>query len=179
MNDISSLVSQYGLLIVFANVFVEQIGFPIPAIPTLVVAGAFGMSGKLSLPAIFIVALAGSLLADAAWYAAGRAYGNRVMRLLCAISLTPDSCVSQTQAHFERWGVNALLIAKFVPGISLLAPPLAGAAGIRWPSFLVYNAGGAALWVLAGMVGGMLLGPQIERLLAFLSDYGALALAVL
>jgi rhodanese-related sulfurtransferase len=101
------------------------------------------------------------------------------MRLLCAISLTPDSCVSQTQAHFERWGVNALLIAKFVPGISLLAPPLAGAAGIRWPAFLAYNTGGASLWVIAGMGGGMLLGPQVERLLALLADYGTLAIVVL
>ena len=179
MNDISSLVTQYGLLIVFANVFVEQIGFPIPAVPTLVVAGAFAMSGKLSIPAVFVVAVAGCLLADVAWYVAGRAYGNRVMRLLCAISLTPDSCVSRTQAHFERWGVNALLIAKFVPGISLLAPPLAGAAGIRWPAFLAYNTGGAALWVIAGMGGGMLLGAQIERLLALLADYGTLAIVVL
>ena len=179
MNGISSLVTQYGLLIVFANVFVEQIGFPIPAIPTLVVAGAFAMSGKLSIPAVFFVAIAGCLLADIAWYVAGRAYGNRVMRLLCAISLTPDSCVSQTQAHFERWGVNVLLIAKFVPGISLLAPPLAGAAGIGWPGFLAYNTGGASLWVIAGMGGGMLLGAQIEQLLALLADYGTLAIVVL
>jgi membrane protein DedA with SNARE-associated domain/rhodanese-related sulfurtransferase len=176
MNDLSSLVSQYGLLIVFANVFLEQIGLPIPALPTLVVAGAFAIGGKLSIVAVFAVAVAACLAADVIWYVAGRYYGNRVMRMLCMISLTPDSCVSQTQEQFERWGLNALLIAKFVPGISLLAPPLAGAARIGWLPFLAFNTGGAALWVAAGMGGGMLLGPQIESLFDYVARYGTDAL---
>ncbi|HUH93209.1 MAG TPA: DedA family protein/thiosulfate sulfurtransferase GlpE [Casimicrobiaceae bacterium] len=178
MNDLSPLISQYGLPIVFANVFVEQIGAPIPAIPTLMVAGAFALGGKLSLIAVFAVALAGCLAADVAWYVAGRRYGNRVMRMLCAISLTPDSCVSQTQAWFERWGVKALVVAKFIPGISLLAPPLAGAARIGWSPFLAYNTAGAALWVGAGMGGGMLLGPQIEALFGYLGRYAPQAGAI-
>ena len=172
MNDLSSLVSQYGLPVVFANVFLEQIGLPIPALPTLVIAGAFAIGGKLSIVAVFAVALAACLAADVIWYLAGRYYGNRVMRMLCMISLTPDSCVSQTQEQFERWGLNALLVAKFVPGISLLAPPLAGAARIGWLPFLAFNTGGAALWVTAGMGGGMLLGPQIEQLFGYVTRYG-------
>jgi membrane protein DedA with SNARE-associated domain/rhodanese-related sulfurtransferase len=179
MNDLSTLVSQYGLAIVFANVFVEQIGLPIPAIPTLVVAGAFAIGGKLSIFWVFAVAVAACLAADGIWYLAGRYYGNRVMRMLCMISLTPDSCVSQTQAQFERWGPNALLIAKFVPGISLLAPPLSGAAGVGWPTFLAYNTAGAALWVAAGIGGGMLFGAQIERLLDYVGRYGGDALIAL
>jgi membrane protein DedA with SNARE-associated domain/rhodanese-related sulfurtransferase len=179
MNDLSSLVSQYGLPIVFANVFLEQIGLPIPALPTLVVAGAFAIGGKLSIVAVFAAAVAACLAADVTWYLAGRYYGNRVMRMLCMISLTPDSCVSQTQEQFERWGLNALLIAKFVPGISLLAPPLAGAARIGWLPFLAFNTGGAALWVTAGMGGGMLLGPQIESLLGYVARYGADAIILL
>jgi membrane protein DedA with SNARE-associated domain/rhodanese-related sulfurtransferase len=179
MNDLSSLVSQYGLLIVFANVFIEQIGFPIPAIPTLMVAGAFAIGGNLPIVGVFAVAVVACLLADGAWYLAGRLYGNRVMRMLCMISLTPDSCVSQTQSQFERWGAKVLLIAKFVPGISLLAPPLAGAAGVRWLPFIAFNTGGAALWVIAGMGGGMILGPQIEQLLGYLARYGTDALIAL
>src|ERR1700740_2199953 len=96
-NDLTSLVPQYGLAVVFANVFVEQIGMPVPAIPTLVVAGALASGGKLSLVAVFAVALAACVIADVTWYVAGRYYGNRVMKMLCQISLTPDSCVSQTQ----------------------------------------------------------------------------------
>jgi len=122
---------------------------------------------------VFAIAVLACVIADVAWYVAGRIYGNRVMRMLCRISLTPDSCVSQTQARFESWGLNALLIAKFVPGISLLAPPLAGATRIGWLPFLAFNTAGGALWVAAGMGGGMLLGSQVERLLAYLERYGS------
>jgi len=178
-NDLASAVSQYGLAVVFANVFIEQIGAPVPAIPTLVVAGAFAASGRLSIVAVFAIALLACVIADVSWYVAGRIYGNRVMRMLCRISLTPDSCVSQTQERFENWGLKALLVAKFVPGISLLAPPLAGATRIGWLPFLVFNTIGGALWVGAGMGGGMLLGSQVEGLLAYLGRYGGVAVFVI
>ncbi len=178
-NDLSAIVSQYGLAVVFGNVFIEQMGIPVPAIPTLVVAGAMAFNGKLSLIAVIAVAMIACVVADGAWYMAGRYFGNRVMKTLCRVSLTPDSCVSQTQSRFERWGVNALVIAKFVPGLGLIAPPLAGATGIGWPRFLVFNTLGAALWVGAGVGGGMLLGPQIERLLAYVEEFGTVAIIVL
>jgi len=174
-NDLASVVSQYGLAIVFGNVFVEQIGIPIPAIPTLIVAGALAADGKLSTVAVFAVALLACVIADVAWYVAGRHYGNRVMRILCGISLTPDSCVSQAQTRFERWGRNTLLVAKFIPGFALLAAPLAGATRIGLLTFLLFDTAGGALWVAAGIAGGMLLGSQIERLLAYLEGYGTAA----
>jgi membrane protein DedA with SNARE-associated domain/rhodanese-related sulfurtransferase len=178
-NDLASVVSQYGLAIVFGNVLVEQIGIPVPAIPTLVVAGALASGGKLSAVAVFAVALIACVIADVTWYVAGRRYGNRVMRILCGISLTPDSCVSQAQTRFERFGLNVLLIAKFIPGVALLAPPLAGATRIGWLPFLAFNTAGGALWVLAGMGGGMLLGSQIERLLEYLDNYGTAAVVLI
>jgi membrane protein DedA with SNARE-associated domain len=113
-HDLVLLLGQYGLAVVFANVLIEQLGLPVPAVPTLVVAGALATEGALSMPLLFAVALLACALADIVWYIAGRRYGNRVMKLLCRISLTPDYCVSETQVRFERWGVNALLIAKFV-----------------------------------------------------------------
>src|SRR5437660_5218678 len=174
-NDLASVVSHYGLAIVFGNVFIEQIGLPVPAIPTLVVAGALAAGGKLSAVAVFAIALLACVIADVAWYVAGRHYGNRVMRILCGISLTPDSCVSQAQTRFELWGRNVLLVAKFIPGVALLAPPLAGATRIGWLAFLLFDTAGGALWVLAGMGGGMLLGSQIERLLEYLQNYGPAA----
>jgi membrane protein DedA with SNARE-associated domain/rhodanese-related sulfurtransferase len=177
--DLTPIVEQYGLAIVFGNVLVEQLGMPIPAIPTLVVAGALATSGKMSAPAVFAVAVIACGIADVTWYVAGRHYGNRIMRILCGISLTPDSCVSETQARFERWGINTLLIAKFVPGISLLAPPLAGATRIGWLPFLLFNTTGGALWVAAGLGGGMLFGSQIESLLDHLENFGGVAVIVI
>ncbi len=177
--DLTSLISQYGLAVVFANVLVEQIGLPIPAIPTLVVAGAAGAAGQLSLPMVFIVALLACLIADGTWYFIGRVYGSNVMKTLCRISLTPDSCVSETQSRFERWGINALVVAKFVPGLSLIAPPLAGATRIGIPTFLLFNGIGAALWVVAGIGGGALFGNQVEFVLARIQDYGVVAVVVI
>ena len=178
-HDLIPLLSQYGLAIVFANVLIEQIGVPVPAIPTLVIAGALTAEGKLSGPLVFAVAIVACSLADVAWYLAGRRFGNGVMKMLCRISLTPDFCVSETQARFERWGVNALVIAKFVPGLATIAPPLAGATRIGWPQFLVFNTLGATLWVGAGLGGGMLLGPQMEWLLTRLDDIGSVAIVII
>ena len=178
-HDLIPLLSQYGLAIVFANVLIEQLGVPVPAIPTLVIAGALAAEGKLSGPLVFAVAIAACLLADVAWYLAGRRFGNGVMKMLCRISLTPDYCVSETQARFERWGVNALVIAKFVPGLATIAPPLAGATRIGWPQFLFFNTLGASLWVGAGVGGGMLLGPQMEWLLTRLDDIGSVAIIII
>jgi membrane protein DedA with SNARE-associated domain/rhodanese-related sulfurtransferase len=178
-HDLISLIGQYGLAIVFVNVLVEQIGFPLPAIPTLVVAGALGVAGQLSLPLVFLVAMLACLIADGTWYFIGRAYGNSVMKTLCRISLTPDSCVSETQSRFERWGINALVVAKFVPGLSLIAPPLAGATRIGVPTFLFFNGIGAALWVTAGIGGGALFGKQVEFVLAQIQQYGTVAVVVI
>jgi membrane protein DedA with SNARE-associated domain/rhodanese-related sulfurtransferase len=177
--DLTSLLSHYGLAVVFANVLVEQLGLPIPAIPTLVVAGALGAAGQLSLPLVFIVAVLACIVADGTWYVIGRIYGNRVMKTLCRISLTPDSCVSETQSRFERWGVNALVVAKFVPGLSLIAPPLAGATRIGVPTFLFFNGIGAVLWVAVGVGGGALFGKQVEYVLAKIQDYGTIAIAII
>ena len=178
-HDLVSLLGQYGLALVFANVLIEQMGLPVPALPTLVVAGALATEGQLSMPLLFAVALAACLLADSAWYIAGRRFGNRVMKLLCRISLTPDYCVSDTQARFERWGVNTLVIAKFVPGLATIAPPLAGATRIAWPRFLFFNTLGGALWVGAGLGGGILLGPYIEPLLTWLDQIGSIAVVII
>jgi membrane protein DedA with SNARE-associated domain len=178
-HDLIGLLSQYGLAVVFANVLTEQIGLPIPAIPTLAVAGALGAAGQLSLPLVFLVALIACLIADSTWYVIGRIYGNSVMKTLCRISLTPDSCVNETQSRFERWGMNALVVAKFVPGLSLIAPPLAGATHIGFPTFLFFNGIGAMLWVAAGVGGGALFGRQIEYILARIDQFGSTAVIVI
>ncbi len=99
-------VGQFGLLAVFVNVLVDQIGLPVPAVPTLILAGALAMDGKLSASGLFISAVVACPIGDLGWFIAGRVYGNRVMKMLGRISLTPDSCVSQTQERFERWGTD-------------------------------------------------------------------------
>ncbi|MBS0378323.1 MAG: DedA family protein/thiosulfate sulfurtransferase GlpE [Proteobacteria bacterium] len=129
--------------------------------------------GRLPGSQVFTLAVAACLLGDLAWYGAGRIFGNRVMKFLCRVSLTPDSCVNQTQSSFERWGSGVLIVAKFVPGLALVAPPLAGATRMGAVRFALYSALGGMLWVGAAMFGGLLLKPQIDRLLPRLAGLGS------
>ena len=162
-------------MIVVINVLLDQIGFPVPAVPTLVVAGAVAADGQLSLPAVFVWSVMACLAADCGWYLVGQKYGIRVLKTLCKISLEPDSCVSQTQTRFESWGVNSLVIAKFIPGLAIIAPPLAGAMRIGWLRFIFLSICAAMLWVGAGLVAGMVFKSQIARLLEHLADIGSMA----
>ena len=173
MQALRDLLAQYGLGLVFVNVLVEQAGLPLPAIPTLVLAGALAGDGELSPAAVFAAALGASMLGDAAWFAAGRRYGSRVLKLLCRISLSPDSCVRQTEFRFERWGALTLVLGKFIPGLSTVAPPLAGAMRLSWPSFLLLNGAGIAAWAGMAIGAGMLFRDGIVRVVERLERLGA------
>ena len=173
------MASRFSLGLVFLNVLLEQLGLPLPAVPTLVVAGALAADHKLPAAALYGLAVAACVISDTAWYLAGRIYGGRVMNLLCRISLTPDSCVSETQTSFERWGAKALIFAKFVPGLAMMAPPLAGAVGMRFVRFSAFSTLGGSLWVGSALLAGVLLKSQIERLLPQAAGIGGAALLII
>jgi len=179
VQELVDLVARYGLLLVFLNVLMEQLGLPVPAVPTLIVAGAAAATGKLSASAVFGVTVLACYIGDGLWFAGGRLYGRRVLSLLCRVSLSPDSCVRQSEYHFERWGKAVLIVSKFVPGLSAVTPPLAGAMRMGWPSFIVLNGIGIALWAGLPIAAGMLFSGQIERVVGWLEHYGAVALALL
>jgi membrane protein DedA with SNARE-associated domain/rhodanese-related sulfurtransferase len=170
-----SSLGQYGVSVVVVNVFLDQIGLPVPAVPTLIVAGAIAADGHMSLVALFAWSVAACLIADCGWYLVGQKYGIRVLKVLCRISLEPDSCVSQTQTRFERWGINSLVIAKFVPGLAIIAPPMAGALRIGWLRFVFLSTCSAILWVGSGLAAGMVFKSQIGRLLEHLQEFGSVA----
>jgi membrane protein DedA with SNARE-associated domain/rhodanese-related sulfurtransferase len=168
--------SPVGLGVVFLNVLCTQLGLPLPAMPTLVVAGAMAAQGRLPATPLYALAVLACLIGDSVWYCAGRLYGARVMRVLCRISLTPDTCVSDTQASFERWGSKVLIVAKFVPGLGLVAPPLAGATRMGPVRFLAYSLLAALLWAGVGIMLGLLLRAQIARLWPVLASLGGVTL---
>jgi membrane protein DedA with SNARE-associated domain len=179
MAALTQYVLTYGLPLVFVIVLLEQLGAPIPAIPVLVVAGALSMDRDFSAWQVLLVAIVASLIADTVWFLLGRAQGNRILKLLCRISLSPDSCVRQTESVFERWGMPSLLVAKFIPGFSTVAPPMAGATKAGIDEFLLYDTGGALLWAGSGVVVGVIFHRAIDRALAFLASIGSAAFAVL
>jgi len=179
MAQLTQYVVAYGLPLIFGIVLLEQLGAPIPAIPVLIVAGALSMERDLSAWQVLAVAVVASVIADSLWYALGRFRGNRILKTLCKISLSPDSCVRQTESVFERWGMPSLLFAKFIPGCSTVAPPMAGAIGARPSAFLFYDAGGALVWAGAGVTAGMLFHRAIDRALSLLASLGSGALVLL
>jgi membrane protein DedA with SNARE-associated domain/rhodanese-related sulfurtransferase len=123
--------------------------------------------------------VAGMLIGDSAWFAAGRRYGPRVMKVLCRFSLTADTCVSRTERAFGRWGWSSLVIGRFIPGVALIAPSLAGALGMSWSKFLALTTAGAALFSFVVLGAGSLLRSQIDSILRQLQHLGWRALAAL
>ncbi len=177
LGPLGAALQRDAVWVVFANVLAQQLGLPVPAVPTLLVAGSLAASGGQAGQMLAAAVLA-SVLADWAWYGAGRAFGYRVLSGLCRLSINPGSCVSQTEARFLRWGLWSLVVAKFVPGFSTVAPPIAGALRMGLPGFLAAAGAGAALWAGSALLAGWLLRGEVQRAIAVLNDNGALAAAV-
>ena len=179
MNGTLEFVARHGYAILFLWMLIEQLGLPIPAIPLLLAAGAMAGTGRLNMGIILLVSAAGSLLADAVWYELGRRRGVQVLQFLCRVSLEPDSCVRRTELTFGRYGVFSLVMAKFVPGLSTVAPPLAGIFGMSLPRFLLFAGLGALVYTgtFAGL--GYVFSAQLEVIAEQLPKFGEGLLLVL
>ncbi len=178
MPQLIQLLQEYGVLIVFVLVLVEQVGMPIPAFPILIVGGALSVDGQASWLACLAVSLAACLISDYSWFLAGRYHGKRILRFLCKISLSPDYCVSQTEDNFRRWGTKSLIVAKFIPGFNTIAPPLAGAIGTGNAKFLGYSVLGGLLWSGSGLLIGAMFHTRVDQVLESLATMGSTALLV-
>jgi membrane protein DedA with SNARE-associated domain/rhodanese-related sulfurtransferase len=180
--DLPHLVHTYGVWIVLAVVLLEQIGLPIPAFPVLLVAGALAVeAGHGWLPQLALIlgaSLVACLISDYFWFRAGRYYGMRILRLLCKISLSPDSCVSQTEDNFLRWGAKSLVVAKFIPGFNTIAPPLAGAVGVPTVRFLWLSVMGGLLWSGVGIGLGAWFHGSVDDVIGWFERLGGTALMI-
>jgi len=164
MNTLQFLVD-YGAWVLFAVVFLEQAGLPLPALPLLVTAGALVGADKMNVGVAVLAPLVAAVLPDLCWYYLGRVKGGRVLGLLCKISLEPDSCVRSSEDMFRRHGKSTLLIAKFVPCLSTIAPPLAGIIGMGILPFIFYDLAGTFLWLIVSEGMGALFSNQLESIL--------------
>ena len=177
--QISQTLQRDAVWVVFLNVMLQQLGLPVPVLPTLLLAGSL-MATPAQLGALLVVAVIASVLADWLWYHAGRRFGYRVLAGLCKLSINPASCVSQTEARFIRWGVASLVVAKFIPGFSTVAPPIAGAMRMRQPGFLLAAGAGAALWAGLALATGWVLKGAVQGLIAALDRHtGTVSMTVL
>jgi membrane protein DedA with SNARE-associated domain/rhodanese-related sulfurtransferase len=176
-------LAAYGLPTVISLVLIEEIGLPIPSFPILVLAGAMAAEGRISLLALALGVLLAALIPNLIWYRLGIQYGRQILGTLCKISLSPDVCVRQTEDVFQSWGPAAVVMSKFIPGLSLLAPPLAGALGFSWSRFLILDLLGAAAYFGSAIVLGYAFHTSVEEVIHEISHAGgkvaALALLAL
>ena len=154
MSDLLSLIAHHGYPIIFMTVFAEAIGLPVPAALGLVVAGAAAASGVLRAPAVLLLAVVGSLLGDCLLYILGRHTGWGLLGFLCKVSMNPETCILRSAESFYRRGRTTLLIAKFIPGVNTMAPPLAGSMKLPFVQFLMLDLAGASFYALTyGAIG--------------------------
>ena len=172
MNEILEFLTNHGSLVLAAAVFAEQVGLPLPAMPFLIAAGALVGTGQMTLGMAVVSAVLAAMAGDQVWFELGRRRGRMVLNWLCRISLEPTSCVRRTEDFFARHGIRSLIVAKFVPGFSTIAPPLAGIVGLRVPQYLLFNGLGTLLWVGTGIGLGLTFSDQLEQALAMSVQIG-------
>jgi membrane protein DedA with SNARE-associated domain/rhodanese-related sulfurtransferase len=175
LTQLTQALQRDAVWMVFLNVLAQQAGLPVPAVPTLLLAGSLALSaGRLG--QLLAAAIIASVIADCLWYLAGRAFGYRVLAGLCRLSINPGSCVSQTEARFVRWGLGSLVVAKFIPGFSTVAPPIAGALRMALGGFTLAAAAGAALWAGLALGAGWVLRDEVHSAIALLDRHAGSAL---
>lgn len=179
MEDVVRLIEQFGLFAVFFTVLLDEGGLPIPASPLLAVAGALTARGELNLTALIAAAVAGSVIADNGWYGLGRTQGRRVLGFLCKLSLSPDSCVRDTETLFVRVGPSALLFAKFIPALGNVTIALAGITRVPFAIFLPLEIAGATIYLATPILLGRIFHNAVSELLDTLERLGVIGVGLL
>lgn len=172
-------VAHLGPPILFLLVLLQQAGVPYPITPVLIVAGAVSVHGHPNAAAVIGIAAGAAVVADLAWYTAGFRLGGRALKALCALSLSPDSCVAQTERWFGRLGIRVLLVAKFVPGLGLISTAMAGVARAGLDRFLVYDVAGNVLWASTAVCIGILFHGAVGEVLRALAELGYWGIALI
>lgn len=168
----------YAYLILFLWVLVEQLGLPVPSIPVLLTAGTLTATHEVHHIYALLSVLAACMLSDSMWYWLGRRYGGGVLRLLCRFSFEASTCVSKTEGYFSRRGPATLLLSKFIPGLSTVAPPIAGQIGMPYGRFLVWDLGGSILWAETFLLAGRFFGDVAQKSAPFFHWLGRFAFVI-
>jgi membrane protein DedA with SNARE-associated domain len=163
----------HAYLILTAWVLAEEIGLPIPSMPGLLAMGALVGNGKYGFAQALLLTASAVVVADSVWYVLGKFKGNSVLKLLCRVSLEPDSCVSETRSWFRRLEGWALVVAKFIPGLNTVAAPMAGLTRMPVWKFLLADAAGGTLWASSFLGLGFAFHGQLDDVARLLTRTGS------
>jgi membrane protein DedA with SNARE-associated domain len=175
MKQMVEFLAQHGYWVLFASVLGRQACLPVPANLLLLAAGALAGLGKLNVTGIIVFAVAGFLLADTAWYGAGRTWGGRTLEFVCGAAADPCACVAKIASKFSRHGVRLLLVSKFIIGVDAVAAPMAGISRTGLRRFLVFDAMGAILWSSVYTALGYIFSDQLDHVAEYAAAMGRLA----
>ena len=175
MKETVDFLARHGYWLLFASILGRQACLPIPANLLLLAAGALVGLGRLSFVGVIVFSVPAFILADFAWYEAGRRWGSRTLRFICGAARDPASCKSKIAARFNRHGVRLLLFSKFIIGLDAVAAPMAGISQIDRVEFLAYDALGAILWSCAYAAVGYAFSNQLDYVATYSSKLGMLA----
>ncbi len=179
MGGMMEVLVKYGYIVVFVAVFTEQIGLPLPSAPVLMAAGALAGFRRLNVIEALTLAVTASVMSDLLWFCLGRRRGVAILKFVCKISLEPETCLSKTYSVYTRYGAIYLLFAKFVPGVGVIGPPMAGLQRMAPWKFVVFDAAGALIWSGAYVGAGWAFRTQLEDLVAVLAKLGAYFIVLL
>jgi membrane protein DedA with SNARE-associated domain len=166
-------VVRHGYVLLFFWILAEQGALPLPSAPLLLACGALARNGRLAPHWIVLTGVAACLIADNVWFLLGRIRGSKVLRFICRIALEPDSCVRQTETIYSRYGVNSLLVAKFIPGLNAVSAPLAAISGVSFGRFVVFDTLGALIWIGTFTGLGYIFSNQLDDVAAYAARMGA------
>jgi len=170
---ILDFIERHGYALLFLWVLAEQSAIPLPSVPLLIAAGALIHAGRLLVLPAILCSMVAALIADTIWFELGRHRGRQVLRLVCRLSLEPDSCVRQTENVFVKYGMSSLLVSKFVPGLNAVAAPLAGHSRKSYLQFAVYDGVGTLIWCGTYIALGYVFSEQLESVIGYASRMGS------
>jgi len=172
MDAVLQFVTRHGYSVLFGAVFVHQLGVPVPGPLFLIAAGALASAGKMGLLSALLLAVMACVLADWPWYEAGQLWGDRVLHFIHRLTRNPEAHNRRAKKTFARYGLPILVIAKFVPGLDAVTPPLAGASGTSRIRFLAFDAVGAGLYSCAYTGLGYVFRQDLNRAAAYAGRAG-------
>jgi membrane protein DedA with SNARE-associated domain/rhodanese-related sulfurtransferase len=175
MKQMVEFLAAHGYWVLFVSVLGRQACLPVPANLLLVAAGALAGLGKLNLAGIIVFPVGAFLLADTAWFGAGRTWGGRTLEFVCGAAADPCACVDKIASKFSRHGVRLLLVSKFLIGVDAIAAPMAGISRTGLPRFLVFDAMGAILWSSVYAALGYIFSDRLDHVAEYATAMGKLA----
>jgi membrane protein DedA with SNARE-associated domain/rhodanese-related sulfurtransferase len=177
MLDPLNYAFRVSYLILWMVVFARQACLPVPANLFLLTAGALARGGELNMLLVLVIGVLGCLAGDLVWFEAGRHWGRQIIRVLCVFSSDPHYCAQRAHRVYARWGLRSLIVAKFIPGLDSVTPPLAGIEGSSRLAFLAYDSLGSLLWSGLYAVLGYLFASRLAVIAAFIARFGDVLVA--